>query len=313
MTSTTKEILENHQIRKTRKQKTAFINWLRPILERDGWTVREEKGSFGVRNIVIGDPDKAKIIYTAHYDTCVRLPFPNLITPKSIPLYILYQIVMTAVILLSAFAFAFICGILAELIRAGLLKAGLLLGWYGVLLLFLFGPANRHTANDNTSGVTAVIDLALSLPREQREKCAFVLFDLEEAGLIGSSNYARKHKDIQKKSLLVNMDCVSDGETMIFCFRKDSRKETERFQHAFPQDHRIRPEFLTRGYVYPSDQSRFNRGVGVSAMRSTRGGLLYMNRIHTKRDTVYRAENIEWLVEGCLRLAAQMEESHESA
>lgn len=141
------------------------------------------------------------------------------------------------------------------------------------------------------------------MPPELREKCAFVLFDLEEAGLFGSSSFAKKHKNVKSNTLLFNMDCVSDGETMIFCFRKDSRRETDRFRSAFVQDSRIRPEFLTKGYVYPSDHIYFNWGVGVSAMRSTKGGLLYMNRIHTKHDTVYREENIAWLVEGCIRLA----------
>ena len=144
------------------------------------------------------------------------------------------------------------------------------------------------------------------MPPQLREKCAFVLFDLEESGLYGSSGFSKKHKNVKKDTLLVNMDCVSDGETMLFCFRKDSRKETDRFRAAFIQDSRIRPEFLTKNYVYPSDQIHFNRGVGVSAMRSTKRGLLYMNRIHTPRDTVYREENIAWLVEGCIRLAGEI-------
>jgi hypothetical protein len=47
-----------------------------------------EKASFGGRNIVIGNPDTAKVLYTAHYDTCARLPFPNFITPKNIFIYL---------------------------------------------------------------------------------------------------------------------------------------------------------------------------------------------------------------------------------
>ena len=83
MTSVTKVILTEYEVRKTSGQRRTFRQWLTPILQENGWTVREEKGSFGVRNLVIGDPDRAKVIYTAHYDTCVRLPFPNFITPKS--------------------------------------------------------------------------------------------------------------------------------------------------------------------------------------------------------------------------------------
>ena len=296
MTPTTKTILTEYEVRKTSKQRKAFRNWLTPILEKNGWTVREEKGAFGVRNLIIGDPDTAKVVYTAHYDTCVRLPFPNFITPKSIGLYVLYQVVLTVAIL-------GVMGIASWLAGLVLGEFGILLAYYGMLGLLLFGPANPHTANDNTSGVTAVVELALTMPPEQRGKCAFVLFDLEEAGLLGSSAFAKKHKRVRKNTLLVNMDCVSDGGTMLFCFRKRSRQEVERFRTAFLTDSRIRPDFVTKGYIYPSDQIQFDWGVGVSALRSTKRGLLYMNRIHTKRDTVYREENIAWLVEGCIRLA----------
>lgn len=296
MTDITKTILTEYEVRKTNKQRAAFRDWLTPILQENGWSVRVERGSWGVRNLIIGDPDKAKIIYTAHYDTCVRLPFPNFITPKAPAIYALYQIVLSAAILAAA-------GIVAYLGFILLGRLGNYLGYWAVLALFMWGPANPHTANDKTSGTTAVVELAMSMPPELRDKCAFVLFDLEEAGLLGSMAFAKKHKNAKKNTLLVNMDCVSDGQTMIFCFRKNSRGEVSRFRSAFAADGRISPEFLTRGYVAPSDHIHFNWGVGVNAMRSTKKGLLYMNRIHTRHDTIYRQENITWLVEGCTRLA----------
>ena len=296
MTPITKTILSDYQIRKTERQKGAFIRYIVPILQENGWTLRLEKGSFGVRNLIIGDPETAKVIYTAHYDTCARLPFPNLITPKSPALYILYQILISIAIIA-------VCGAAAYIGHMLLGTFGNYLAFYATMLLIMAGPANPHNANDNTSGVTAVVELAMSMPPELRNKCAFVLFDLEEAGLFGSADFAKKHKSVKKNTLLVNMDCVSDGETMIFCFRKDSRTETELFSKAFPEDSGIHTEFLTRGYIAPSDQIKFNRGVGIFAMKHTKKGLLYMNRIHTKHDTVYRQENIDWLVEGCTRLA----------
>lgn len=306
MTPITKTILTEYEVRKTARQRADFRQWLTPILQENGWSVREEKGSFGARNLIIGDPDTAKVVYTAHYDTCVRLPFPNFITPKSPGLYVLYQVVLTLAILAVSGAVSFLTSAAAYLLIPDLAFLGAYVGLYGVLFLLMFGPANPHTVNDNTSGVTAVVKLAMTMPQELREKCAFVLFDLEEMGLIGSSCFAKKHNKVRKNVLLVNMDCVSDGDTMLFCFRKESCKETERFRTAFPHDCRIRPDFVTKGYIYPSDQIQFDRGVGVSAMRSTKRGLLYMNRIHTKRDTVYRAENIDWLVEGCIRLAEKL-------
>jgi len=80
LTSTTREILDNYQIRKTKKQKTAFMEWLEPIVQANGHEMQVEKGS-GARNIVIGDVESAKVIFAAHYDTCAVMPFPNFITP----------------------------------------------------------------------------------------------------------------------------------------------------------------------------------------------------------------------------------------
>ena len=92
MTETTKEIFEKYQVRKTKKQKASFIEYVKQIAENYEYDFKVEKGSFGARNIVIGNPDTAKVLYTAHYDTCARLPFPNFITPKSFLIYLLYQV-----------------------------------------------------------------------------------------------------------------------------------------------------------------------------------------------------------------------------
>ena len=301
MTHTTKEILEKYQVRKTKKQKDAFWAWLRPVMEAEGYAVIREKGTFGAQNIVIGDLNTAKVIFTAHYDTCAVMPVPNFITPKNPMIYFAYQILISAVILSAAVAAMF----LAAMIDVALMMPAYLLVACTLLGLLFWGPANKHTANDNTSGTTAVIDLALRMPQPLREKAAFVLFDLEEAGLWGSKSFSQKHPLTIRGKLLLNMDCVSDGETMLFCFRKESKRYLEQFQSAFPADSRCTPEFVWKWYINPSDHINFDRGVGAASMRKNRFGMLYMNRIHTPRDTVYREENIEFLVDGCIRLTEQ--------
>ena len=91
MTELSREIFDNYQVRKTRKQKLAFEELLQkhiPSLQV------QESGFPKCRNLVIGDPEKAKVILGAHYDTCARLPFPNFITPKKPLLSILYSILI---------------------------------------------------------------------------------------------------------------------------------------------------------------------------------------------------------------------------
>ena len=318
MTETTRAVFDKHEIRKTRKQKSAFIDYVKSVSAAEGYTCKTEKGYFGARNVVVGDPDTAKVIYTAHYDTCARLPFPNFITPKCIWIYLLYQIVITVALL----------GIPA-IVVAGVYYVGLLwspaltvsltetyeapfLLWYLLLLVEMFllmaGPANRHTANDNTSGVTTLLDIMTALPTEARESVAFVFFDLEEMGLFGSAGFANQHKQIAKNTLLVNFDCVSDGDTILFALRKGSERYAQVIEKAFPATDTLKVEVVSKGVFYPSDQANFTRGVGVAALKG-KGRLLYMDRIHTGRDTVYTEENITYLTEGAVRLAESMTDS----
>lgn len=301
MTSTTKEILDQYQIRKSKKQKTAFIDWLRPVVQESGWEMHVEKGN-GARNVAIGDPEKAKVVFTAHYDTCAVMPIPNFITPKCVPIYIAYQLLLTVGMFVIVFGASFLGG----MIHKSLILPAYYVSLFLLVALMIAGPANKHTANDNTSGVTAVLELMQAMPEELRGKAAFVLFDLEEAGLLGSAAFAKAHKKTMKDKLLVNLDCVSDGKTMLFCFRKKSKGDVERFRDCFPSDDWLESDFVTKGYVYPSDQVNFPRGVGIAAMNKTKGGMLYVDKIHTPKDTVYREENIAYLVEGCIRLTEQL-------
>ena len=61
-------------------------------------------------------------------------------------------------------------------------------------------------------------------------------------------------------------------------------------------------EVADKNVFYPSDQANFPCGVGVASLRSTKKGLLYMNRIHTSRDVIYQEENIEFFKNGAIEL-----------
>ena len=87
-------ILNKYMVRKNKKQKNEFISYVKEELKDSKYDISIEKGYFGSRNIVIGDVSKAKVLFTAHYDTCAVLPVPNFITPTNIFIYVLYQILL---------------------------------------------------------------------------------------------------------------------------------------------------------------------------------------------------------------------------
>lgn len=309
MTETTKEIFEKYQVRKTKKQKTAFIEYVKQVAERYGYDFKVEKGSFGARNMVIGEPETARVLYTAHYDTCARLPFPNFITPKNFLAYLLYQFLIIGFFFIFAFAIGFVSGVAITFLPinedASYLIASFVptIIYFILMYLLLGGPANKHTANDNTSGVTTVLDIMAELPQDQKGKVAFVLFDLEEMGLLGSSSFAAKHKAIKKNTLVINFDCVSDGETILFALKRTTKKYAELLEKAFVSTPDITVD-ITKKAFYPSDNAAFKGGIGVAALKKSKlFGTLYMDRIHTKKDVIYREENIRFLTDGAIKLA----------
>lgn len=297
-------VFEQHQVRKSKKQKSAFISLICNYAEKCRYLCKVEKGSFGARNIVVGDPETAKVIYTAHYDTCAVLPFPNFVTPKHISIYLLYNLLVVAAYLILGGLTAFLCTVIATVFKIENVFLWMLMyecSFFIPLILMMFGPANKNTANDNTSGVMTLIHLMEKMPEELRNDCAFVFFDLEEIGLFGSAGFANQHKNIKNNTIVINFDCVSDGENFIIIIPKKLHSQAEFFTQAY-KSNTFHIEVLKKGYFYPSDQANFKKGVGIAALkRFKRTKILYMDRIHTKKDTVYCEENIRFLVDSSIR------------
>ena len=303
MTELSRAILRDWQVRKTKAQKLRFIEFMKEQLP--GLTV-EEGGWPRCRNLVLGDPETADVVFTAHYDTCARLPFPNFITPKNLLIYLVYQIM----ILVPFFAIA---GLLAwVLIKIGVFEPLVfMISWFVafglIIYVFLFGPANPHTANDNTSGVLTLCELYAALSEEERSRCAFVFFDHEETGLFGSSFFNSKHRKAMKDRLVINFDCVSDGDHILMVQNGRAKKLAgQALEEAFVSTGEKQLHLCsTLQAFYPSDQVSFPCGVGVAALNRSPVLGLYMGRIHTARDTVCDERNFAFLVEGARRFLSR--------
>lgn len=318
MRKTTAEILGNYQVRKTKKQKSAFIEYVSARIGEMGYPMRIEHGSLGVRNIVVGDLSRARVVYTAHYDTAPRLPMPNFITPKSLLIYLLYQLLLIAVIYGAAIL---VGSILSMVIGTAAVFAFPDIEVYPIVstvmfstvivvcLLIMFGPANKHTANDNTSGVTTLLAIMAELPPELRDSVAFVFFDHEEIGLVGSKIFSKKHRAAMHGKLVVNFDCVSDGENILLAVNRGAAGYANLLRESFTPDAKYSVDVATRGVFYPSDQACFVCGIGVASLKRGAGGILYMNRIHTSRDVIYNEENIDFLVARSIALAERLSET----
>ena len=286
-----------HPVRKSKKQKQAFRDDVRKYMTDLGYDVSVEKGSMGAQNLLIGDPEKAKYLVTAHYDTPASIGIPNFITPSNFLCFIVYQLLIVGLFFLMAFLVGFGVSFLTD--EPMIIFWSAYIAYFGVLLLMMFGPANRHNSNDNTSGVVTVLETARTLPENLRDRVCFVLFDLEEAGLIGSSSFRSKHKKVSNKQIVLNLDCVGDGDEIVFFPSGKLRKNAAAMEWLAKVYGTLGAKSIAqrkKGFAYyPSDQGNFPLGVGICALRRNKWVGLYMNRIHTSKDTILEETNVNIL------------------
>lgn len=172
--------------------------------------------------------------------------------------------------------------------------------WIGQLMIFFF-----------LAYLAAVTKLLEELSEEHRNKVCVVYFDNEEKGLFGSSFFAKKHKKIIKNKMLINLDCVGDGDNIVSMAKYTARKDEKYplFAEALTEDaktykgryHCNKMKFM----MFPSDQVNFNNAIGICALRKSFLGM-YCGRIHTSFDTICKEENIEFLVRALRNFAEKI-------
>lgn len=299
------DVLDQFPVRKNKKQKEAFRTEVEMYAQKLGYPVNIEKGSMGANNVVIGEPNSAKYLITAHYDTPSSIGLPNVLTPCNPFGIILWSLLLVAVLLT-----------ITDLVRRAVFLltddfSFAMIVWYvlyfGALILMIAGPANKNNANDNTSGVVTLLETAAAWPIEKRHLVCFVLFDLEEAGLVGSNSYRKVHKEATNKQIVLNMDCVGDGDEILLVPMKKLKKDTEKME-ILRKFNGIRGNksisLREKGFAYhPSDNKNFPYGLGIAAFNRNKVIGLYVDRIHTARDTILDEENVDYLRDALLKLA----------
>ena len=97
------------------------------------------------------------------------------------------------------------------------------------------------------------------------------------------------------------MDCVGDGENLLFFANKRTRELP-----CFPALESAMAEQRGRNFVmnqmekcvYPSDQASFRHGIAVCACNRAKVIGYYCDKIHTKKDTICEQANLDFLAAG---------------
>lgn len=303
------ELIKKHPVRRSEAQKAAFREYVLDAAKSYGADSRVERTSDGKnQNVVIGDVERAKTVFTAHYDTPAASLFPNIMIPRNKPLFFAYQ--MVPVIFMLAIAFG--VGFAAQAIAGGdrrVLLGGFLITYYTIYFVMFRGVSNKNNYNDNTSGCATLLTVIDRLDEGSRGSVAFIFFDNEEKGKKGSKAFFKDHEIMMKDKLLVNFDCVGNGTEAVFIVMKDAEEKNEYklFSDCFEVKLGYTPHFYPmKGSESNSDYKNFPCGVGCMVCKKVKNGLMYTPRIHTKYDTVSNDKNIDYLADGMIKFAEKL-------
>lgn len=302
-------IERDYPVRRKAQEKERFRIWLIATLREMGYPAalqsKESALQSGgrVTNVVVGDPEKAKLILTAHYDTPLREPLPPLLCPTRPVTYVLYQALTPVLALVVSFliAFALTFPFNAPFWTLPIFLVLLI----GCLAYLKFGPSETNNLNDDISGVVTLLEVAKSLTPRYRGNVCFVFFDCGAQTGQGAKAFRKKYPATREKSV-IHLDCVGDGDEIMFLPSKYSRWNSELLDFinesfADAEKPEGKSVFLKAdGLVYyPSDNRAFRYSTAVCAVKKAAG----FGRCITPRKTSALDEaNIDILIAGLARL-----------
>ena len=286
------ELCSLHPVRRTSAQKEDFFNYVYKEFEPN--VVKKDLLEKKHNNIIIGDIEKSEVLFTAHYDTPATSIYPNLMMPRNKWLTMLYHTAIPVLIaflsLAVAYGIGYLCSIPQEYSYFVFLPI-----YLGAFFLSTRCFTNKNNKNDNTSGVATLLTIAKKVGHD---KVAFVLFDNEEKGLLGSKAMAKKYKELMKNKLVVNFDCVGNGSEILYIAKKDAMQDGNYFKmiKKLKNSEKFTVHlFSIKGSTSNSDFKNFERGVGVMACSKGKFVKFYTGRIHTPKDVVASSENVEFI------------------
>ncbi len=300
---------ENFAIRRSKSEKKAFRDYVISEIEKRGLSAKVETTADGNNeNVIVGDPTTAKIVFSAHYDTPAKSLFPNIMIPRNQLLFWSYQFLPIIFMLTIGLSLSYLIGMVwLKDERAYMLT---FLAIYYFLYFAMFrGASNPKNYNDNTSGVATLLSIIEGLSEDDMDKVAFIFFDNEERGKRGSKAYFYDHKADMEDRLLLNFDCVGNGNTVVFIAKEkaETRAEYQVLKSCFTANGDYTAEFYPmRGSESNSDYKNFPAGIGCMACKKSKKGLLYTPYIHTPKDTEVSDENIQYITNGTLKFIGEI-------
>lgn len=287
-------------IRKSKEQKQKFINF---VCSEFGDSAKVDEINKN-KNIVIGNVKDAEVVLTAHYDTPASSIFPNLMMPRNKVLAMCYSMGYFLILALLSLFVAKGITMLFELKDVYFALIYLVLYFATVYFAVLCFP-NKHNANDNTSGVATILEIA---KMNKSDKVAFILFDNEEKGLLGSKALSKRDKESFENKLVLNFDCVGNGDQILLVAKEKAQSHAlyQNLTKAFESSDKFAVHFFPFKTSFGnSDHKNFENGIGIFACKKGKLVKFYTPLIHTNKDVIAKSENVDYLLNQTLKFINQ--------
>lgn len=288
-------------LRRKEKEKAEVRSWLLFQLREMGYSAQLQNGR-DVTNVVAGDVERAKLVFTAHYDTGLRDPLPPFLSPTRPVTQLLYQVLTPALALVGSFLVSF--AVSFPLDRPGLMLPLFLMLLLACLAYLRFGPSEtRGNLCDNASGVAALLETAAAITPRYRGEIAFAFLDDGALNGKGAKALQKEYPSLREKSVIC-VDCVAAGDELLLLSNKGARWDgalLDALNESFENTEKKTVFNKTDGLVYfPGDARVFKNAVTVCAVEKLAG---FGRIIRPRRVREVDEENLAVIRNGLAALA----------
>lgn len=312
MSKYAERITREFPVRRKPEEKERFRLWLMGTLREMGYSPTLQTKDAALRlggqvtNVVAGDPETAKLILIAHYDTGLKTLFPPLIMPTRPVTGFLYMALTPVCVLLGSLIVSFA---VTFPINAPHLTLPLFLLLLVAAMLYLrFGPSETNNVSDNTSGVAALLETAAALTPRYRGEVAFAFLDGGFGGMSGAKGFRARYPSAREKTV-INLNCVAQGDELLILPSKYSRWNGEVLDailDSFDGEGNKTVFLKTDGLIYyPSDNRAFRYSFSICACTSLSG---FGRIIRPKKSESVDDENLMILKNGLCQLASKYQQ-----
>lgn len=151
-----------------------------------------------------------------------------------------------------------------------------------------------YGANDNASGIAAILDMARHYKQNpSKYSVMFIGFAAEEAGLLGSYHYVENPLfPLEKIKVLLNMDLLGNGSEGIMVVNGAIHEEDFDLMTTINDEEGLLPEIKKRGEAANSDHYFFSeKGVKAFFIYTLGGGKAYHDIFDVPESIQYEGYN----------------------